>query len=576
MADFVAYARANKKNYLFTSFWHFLQVTQMCGGAEITPDPYETVADNLEGSLPDTPNIRAWREKNGRHRIPVSSDNDKRLFVMLLMSRKTRKTSFVKALLTFALEIDVDFRSLLCRATIKDAKNSLRGVCDAMEQNPTYVDVCGRPQSKYVEWTKEYITRGGRSVPFNEPTLDTSGLDSSKNGAHLDFVICDDLVHEKNFESADIMEDARTKILSMLPVMEDTATMLVIGTRWGDNDVYGWIIDEDEKRVMAGDTPMWHKIVWGAYNEQNKARFPKILPEGEIEAYRSRLTAKMFSSLILNECRAEGENIFTLAYIRYFDGEYAGGLLGNLRLLATPENKDLRSRFGESVSLRTIILVDPAPTVGPRSDETGIVVVGFDREANWWVLAAYGVKKLPSDRLQFITNLALKYRPELIAQENADMSAPLLQESLRKVGVQTRVVGFNPRQDRRKMLEDTALAPRGMNSKAAQMESLEPILKGGRVFINREETYKLVQQLLKYPYLIDNKDDVLDAFSMARAYESEMVFAAQQTVEEIEEAQERREYETEGLSIDEEACAYRNPGDTPETTPGRAAGLMGV
>jgi hypothetical protein len=571
MADFVTYARANKKNFLFKSFWHFLQVTQMCGGAELTADPYETVADNLEGSLPDTTNIREWRKTNGRIRLPVSSDNDSRLFVLLLMSRKTRKTSFVKALLTFALEIDVDFRSLLCRATIKDAKNSLRGVCDAMEQNPTYVDVCGKPAGKYVEWTKEYITRGGRSVPFNEPTLDTSGLDSSKNGAHLDFVICDDLVHEKNFESADIMEDARTKILSMLPVMEDTATMLVIGTRWGDNDVYGWIIDEDEKRVMAGDTPMWHKIIWGAYNEQNKARFPKILPEGEIEAYRSRLTAKMFSSLILNECRAEGENIFTLAYIRYFDGEFAGGLLGNLRLLPTPENKDLRSRFGESVSLRTIILVDPAPTVGPKSDETGIVVVGFDREANWWVLAAFGVKKLPSDRLQFITTLALKYRPELISQENADMSAPLLQESLRKVGVQTRVVGFNPRQDRRKMLEDSALAPRGMNSKAAQMESLEPILKGGRVFINREDTYKLVQQLLKYPYLIDNKDDVLDAFSMARAYEGEMVFAAQQTIEEIEEAAERREWELEGLNLDEEARSYRHRDEAPEPT----AGLMG-
>ncbi len=576
MADFVAYARANKKNFLFKSFWHFLRVTQMCGGAELTPDPYETVADNLEGSLPDTPNIRAWREANGRNRIPVSSHNDSQLFVLLLMSRRTRKTSLIKALLTFAVEIDVDFRSLLCRATIKDAKSSLRGVCDAIEQNPTYVDVCGAREGKYVEWTKEYITRGGRSVPFNEPTIDTSGLDSSKNGAHLDLVICDDLVHESNFESANIMEDARAKVISMLPVMEDTASMIVIGTRWGDNDVYGWIIDEDEKRVMAGDAPMWHKIIWGAYNEQNKARFPKILPEGAIEAFRARISPKMFSSWILNECRAEGENIFTLAYIRYFDGEFAGGLLGNLRLLSTPENKDLKSRFGEAVSLRTIILIDPAPTVGPKSDETGIVVVGFDKEANWWVLAAFGVKKLPSDRLQFITNLALKYRPEIIAQENADMSAPLLESELRKVGVQTRVVGFNPRQDRRKMLEDSKLAPRGMNSKAAQMESLEPILRAGRVFINREDTYKLVQQLLKYPYLIDNKDDVLDAFSMARAYESEMVFAAQQTLEEIEEAAERREWELEGLNLDEEARAYGHPEDPEVPAQNRAAGLMGV
>jgi len=576
VGDFVSYARANKKKYLFRSFWHFLQITQMCGGPELTPDPYEVVADNLEASLPDTPNIRRWREDNGRTRLPTSLSSDKRLFVMLLMSRKTRKTSFVKALLTFAVEIDPDFRSLLCRATIKDAKNSLRGVCDAMEQNPTYKDVCGEPRGKYVEWTKEYITRGGRSIPFNEPTIDTSGLDSSKNGAHLDMVICDDLVHEVNFESPDIMEDARAKILTFIPIMEEHASLLVIGTRWGDNDVYGWIIEEDEKRIMAGDPPMWHKIIWGAYNEQNKARFPKILPEGEIEAYRKRLTAKMFSSLILNECRAEGENIFTLAYIRYFDGEFVGGPYGNLRLLDTPENRELKFRFGESLSLRTCILIDPAPTVGPRSDETGIVVIGFDRDGNWWVLAAFGVKKLPTDRLQFIVNLSLKYRPELIAQENADMSAPLLEAALHDVGLQTRVVGFNPRQDRRRILEDPRLAPRGMNSKAAQIEALEPVLRAGRVFINREDTHKLVQQLVKYPYLIDNKDDVIDAFSMARAYEGELAAIAATPIEEIEAAQERREFESEGLNIDEAQRSYLGLDVVSHEPTRRGAGLMGL
>ena len=127
----------------------------------------------------------------------------------------------------------------------------------------------------------------------------------------------------------------------------------------------------------------------------------------------------------------------------------------------------------------------------------------------------------------------------------SEILTKLLEEKLKLAGINSRVVSFDPRLDRRKITSDPRLSPRGRTKKAAQIEALEPVLRAGRVYMCRGRVSPLVRQLLKYPYL--DHDDVLDSFSMSRAYEQEMIVQVDTDPLRVYKAMEDAEYLAEGI-----------------------------
>lgn len=526
-------------------FFTFAKHSGIC--PDITEEEYRDVCEFLESRIPR-------RAHKGKEMTAVQ-----RMYALFMMPRLTFKTSLIGALCIFAMLLDfvetgrIDIRIVLGRATTKDAEATLYGIKTQMERNPVLKSAFGDLRSLFDKWTDELITAHVRAGGIKEPTIDTTGLNTSKTGNHPDLVILDDLVHEQNYQSAKEMASARILVQAFYPIIERWGSLLLVGTRWGDNDVYGWVIDEEERRIQGGLKERWKFFILGAYDEQTQAvRFPSVLPEERIQELRETVDPKLFAAWILNQARAAGENIFTLAYIQYVDAEYVGGPFGELELSDTKDNAPILRRFGKRIPLSIVVLVDPAPTVGPLSDATGIVVIGFDADRNWWVLYADEVRKLPTERLNLVLFLARQYGPKLMALENADMDAPLLQDRMHDMGLSTKVVSFNPRQDRMRITRDAKLAPRGRTSKAAQIESTEPVLRARRVFFLRGMTAPLVRQLTKYPYL--DHDDVIDAFSMGKAYEQLPQLAVEsdpvKIADRISRETERREYELEGMDED--------------------------
>lgn len=546
----IEWGRAQRRDFLMRDFFTFAKYSGMC--PDIDEESYRPVCDFLESRIPNTARVAEWRLKTGR--IGLIPSIWAKMFALFMTPRLTYKTSLISALVLFAYLLDSSIRIMLGRATTKMSEETLRGIATHIEQNVTLRLVFGDLRSHFVIWTAEEVVSGKRDAGIREPTVGTTGLNTSKTGAHLDFVILDDLVHELNYESPEQMETARRLVKSFNPVMMGWGSMLVVGTRWGDNDLYGWIMDEDDKRVEAelarGNQTerIWKRFIRGAYDDEGALSFPLSLPEAKIEEYRRDplIDPKMFAAWILNVTRAEGEDIFNLDSIKYFDGEFVPGLFPEIHL--EPKCFDLIKRFGPRIPIQIVHLIDPAPTVGKHSDFTGIVIVGFDPDANWWVLLGEAHKMLPEPRLTYMLELAREMPPMLVALENADLSAPLLEDRLKASGIGAKVVGFDPRLDRRKITA-SALAPKGRTKKAAQIERLQHPLRAGRVFFARGRTADLVRQLTKYPYL--DHDDVLDAFSMAQAYEEQMVLAAQDlTPEKVYESIEAHEFALEGLNFD--------------------------
>jgi hypothetical protein len=507
----VAWARQGRRGFLMADLFHYAKYSGIA--PDITEEEHGDICVFLEESMPNTPRIVQWRMETGR--IYAKPGRFCQQFNEFLAPRKTYKTTLIQAACAYAQEIDPDIRIVLGRATTTMAELTLEGLKDNLARNPALREVFGPVQSRYSMWTGQRITRGDRNPGVKEPTVDTTGLGQSQTGQHPDWVILDDLVHEGNFESVKEMYAARRMVDSYDAILESWGSLLLTGTRWGDNDVSGYIQERDQRLIDAGKTPKFRHLILQAYADDGKPRFPNALPAAFLERQRDIIDPKMFAAWYLNHTRAAGEDIFTLAYIQWFEGEHQPGPYPVLTLDGADP---LRARFGANFPLFTVLLVDPAPTVGPKSDFTGIVVVGFDARTpcNWWVLYADEVKKLPTDRLDLILYLCRTYDPAIVALENADMEASLLQHRLEAMGLRGKVVRFDPRADR-KRITTSDLTPRGRTAKEAQIEALEPTLRARRIFFAKGTTMPLVRRLQAYPYV--DHDDVLDAFSMAQVYE---------------------------------------------------------
>lgn len=517
------WGRATLRDRLTSRFFVFAKESGMC--PDITEIEYGEICDYLESFLPNTKNIIDWRLRTGRIQVkPARFAQNKGIF---MIPRLTFKTSLVAALCLFAYVLDNAIRITLGRASTTDAETTLSGTKDHLENNPVLIAAFGEMRSHFGVWTSTHITSNNRPPGSREATIDTTGLLASKTGFHPDLVILDDLVNETNYQSPTETQNAWGKIHSFLPIIERWGSILVVGTRWGEYDVYGRLLKINEELAAKQMPPTWRTFICGAFNDDGTARFPTPLPDYRIEQMRMEYPPKLFAAWILNQARAQGEDIFLADYIQYVDGEYIGGEYSEFALSDSSVNTAHINRFGNRVPLAVYMYIDPAPTVdapghAPRRarDFTGIVVVGFDEDANYWVLHAAEIKEMPTDRLRTIIYLAQTFEPDKIRLENADLDAPLLQMKLAEMGLHTRVERYDPRTDRRSVMAvDKKLYFRGSTKKSGQIEAMEPVLRARRAFFVRGRTQVLVRQILEYPQV--EHDDVLDAFSMSRIDEKE-------------------------------------------------------
>lgn len=85
---------------------------------------------------------------------------------------------------------------------------------------------------------------------FAEPTFAISTARSVKAGSHFDIIFIDDLVHEGNFRSVQLLEKCYEDYLMICPLLEPTGYIIMTGTRYSFGDTYERIQDaarEEEK-----------------------------------------------------------------------------------------------------------------------------------------------------------------------------------------------------------------------------------------------------------------------------------------------------------------------------------------
>lgn len=129
-------------------------------------------------------------------------------------------------------------------------------------------------------WSTTAINLACRQWVRKEPSIDTSGIDTTKNGMHYDLAMLDDLHSEKNTRNGEQIQQVKDHRKLVYSLLDPGRPCCVVGTRWDDDDAYQEIIDlqsEDfnfiTRKAEADDGDLFYP---GRLNRKNLSTFRKI------------------------------------------------------------------------------------------------------------------------------------------------------------------------------------------------------------------------------------------------------------------------------------------------------------
>lgn len=113
----------------------------------------------------------------------------------------------------------------------------------------------GMPPSDF--GTAFAITHPNRKKPRKEPTIAISTLDSVKASTHYEWITGDDLVHEKNYQTRDLLKKTISDWDLARNLLNPRGYRELVGTRYDWSDLYGKIIDGNKGEWRIHCRPIW-------------------------------------------------------------------------------------------------------------------------------------------------------------------------------------------------------------------------------------------------------------------------------------------------------------------------------
>lgn len=141
-------------------------------------------------------------------------------------------------------------------------------------------------------WSTEAINLSCRTRPRKEPSIDTMGIEVTKNGMHYDLIVGDDLHSEKNTKDVDQILKVKEHFKLLYSLLDPGAALAIVGTRWDDDDLYQMIIDE-----LADD---FNFITRSAEAEDGELFFPSRLTRIVLDNFRKVQGGYLYSCQYLN------------------------------------------------------------------------------------------------------------------------------------------------------------------------------------------------------------------------------------------------------------------------------------
>ena len=330
-------------------------------------------------------------------------------------------------------------------------------------------------------WSGECLTVN-RSEAHPEGTFEAAGTGTAVTSRHYDVIVEDDTVApEKDSLKGVIQEPTQLEIekaigwhrVAMpLQIHPTKSQRIVIGTRWAERDLIGWILKNEPRYVIIERKCREDgKIVWDRFNEE-------VLEQLESN---EGLGPYMFSMLYLNEPISTINQIFRRDWIQYY--------------------AELSEKDKQSIIYCTSVdpaVSDSAETSDP--DYNIVLTTGINPNTGRIYVMKYDRERMnPGELINIILQHQLIYKPVVVKIESIAYQRTInywLKRTREKL-------------NRRFYVEE--IRTHGRVSKDMRIRALQPYFADGLIFI-RTHMGDLERELLAFPR--GAHDDVLDALCM--------------------------------------------------------------
>lgn len=380
---------------------------------------------------------------------------------------------------------DPSVRILIANATYSMAVAFLNVIKRHLENNQEFMQIFGPIAANPEKWSENAITlRSAKNIGGDkESTVFCYGTGGNLVSQHYDKIILDDVVNEDTVNTKEQIEKTIQFYRACQPLLEKNGELIIIGTRYREDDLYGWIMDKENGVIQDFDV-FERRAIYDELWDQSKGIYVKgrlLWPEKyglkEISEKRRKMGPYEFSANYLNVPVQPDSADFKCEWFKYYDPT------------------DLRG-----VDLNKYLLIDPAISQEKEADYTAMVVVGVDMNNNIYVLDILKERMTPNDIINEIFRMNERWHPQTIGLEEV-----AFQRALRYT-IQKEM------QLRKKYLNITELKPRARN-KDQRIKGMQPQYANGKVLHNRDLVFNiyLEDELLRFPR--GKHDDIIDALS---------------------------------------------------------------
>lgn len=379
-------------------------------------------------------------------------------------------------------------RILIYSATWQMAVDILSAVVKEIQVNEKFKALYGDLKYEAPIWSQDRIKFAINKK--REPSVTAAGIDNNLVGGHYDLIIMDDVVNRDNINTMDQILKVENRYKDSLDLLEPGGQLIVIGTRWHDSDLYGWILDQ-ENDIYKNYDIMIKQAYEGNISEAKgfKALWPEKFSRRELSRRLREEGWYHFSAQYMNEPVPEDDAIFKKSWFTYYDEFFIRGKL-----------------------LNKFMAIDPALSEKKDADYTAMVVVGVDEHGYIMVLDIVKERFSPNDLINEMFRMRDKW-------------------GLSDVGLETvafqKVLAYALREDDRFKKRPFHITELKANerSKDQRIRALQPLYENGKILHNKnlKNNVYLEDELTRFPR--SRHDDVVDALS----YTLDFIYPAKQT-----------------------------------------------
>jgi predicted phage terminase large subunit-like protein len=372
-----------------------------------------------------------------------------------------------------------DLRVLIASDTWSNAKKFLGSIQKFLVQSMLslfYGPFPGEP------WTQDECVIRQRRQILNAPTWVTTGIEKEQTSQHYDLIVLDDIVARDNCGSKELRDKVKQYYRDSLDWLEPGGRIVVIGTRWHQDDLYGMLMEPGSG---------FDVFIRQAYTDETETEviFPQKFSLEYLNELREPIAlggkgAYEFSSQYKNNPIDQEAADFKSEWLRFYD----------------PGTTHPGSLY---------LTIDPALSLSRDADFTAMVVAGMFRDRTIRVVDRRRVRVVPSDLVNHVFELVEKWNLHRIGIETFAFQKTLkyeIERQQRERGIFFTIDSLGGRHTGR------GEAPL---SKEARIRRLQPYFEQGLIEL-RSDMQDMVDELLAFPR--GKHDDLLDALSYQLDY----------------------------------------------------------